>query len=37
MGLCLLSTLVVLPPLLVWADEETGLVPQPEEHLRPAD
>lgn len=37
MGLCLLSTLVVLPPLLVWADEETGLVPQPEEHLRAAE
>jgi len=37
MGLCLLGTLVVLPPLLVWADEETGLVPQPEEHLRAAE
>ncbi len=37
MGLCLLSALVVLPPLLVWADEETGLVPQPEEHLRPVE
>jgi len=37
MGLCLLSTLVVLPPLLVWADEETGLVPQPEERLRAAE
>jgi hydrophobe/amphiphile efflux-3 (HAE3) family protein len=36
MGLCLLSALVVLPPLLVWADEETGLVPQPEERLRAA-
>jgi predicted RND superfamily exporter protein len=33
MGLCLLSALVVLPPLLVWADEETGLMPQPEEKL----
>jgi hydrophobe/amphiphile efflux-3 (HAE3) family protein len=33
MGLCLLSALVVLPPLLVWADEETGLVPQREEKL----
>jgi hydrophobe/amphiphile efflux-3 (HAE3) family protein len=26
MGVCLISTLVVLPPLLVWLDEETGLV-----------
>jgi uncharacterized protein len=26
MALCLLATLVVLPPLLVWLDEETGLV-----------
>lgn len=33
MGLCLASALVVLPPLLVWADEETGLVPQPEKKL----
>ena len=30
-GIALLSTLIVLPPLLVWADEETGLVPVGEE------
>lgn len=26
MALCLVATLVVLPPMLVWLDEETGLV-----------
>ncbi len=26
MGVCLIATLVVLPPLLVWLDEETGWV-----------
>ncbi len=31
MGLCLIATLVVLPPLLVWLDEETGLVAVKEE------
>ncbi len=35
MALCLLATLIVLPPLLVWLDEETGLVAVKE--LRPAD
>lgn len=37
MGLCLLSAVLVLPPLLVWADEETRLVPQPEERVRAAE
>jgi predicted RND superfamily exporter protein len=35
MALCLLATLIVLPPLLVWLDEETGLVAV--KQLRPAD
>jgi hydrophobe/amphiphile efflux-3 (HAE3) family protein len=35
-GIALLSTLIVLPPLLVWADEETGLIPARED-LRPAE
>jgi hypothetical protein len=35
MGLVVLSTLVVLPPLLVWLDEGVGLVPV-KERLRPA-
>ena len=36
MALALLSALVVLPPLLIWLDEEVGLVPAKEE-LRPAE
>ena len=36
MALCLLATLVVLPPLLVWLDEETTLVAVRKE-LRPAE
>ena len=36
MALCLLATLVVLPPLLVWLDEETGLVAV-REQLRPLE
>jgi hydrophobe/amphiphile efflux-3 (HAE3) family protein len=32
MALCLLATLVVLPPLLVWLDEETSLVAVKELH-----
>ena len=35
-GIALLSTLIVLPPLLVWADEEAGLAPIHED-LRPAE
>ena len=35
-GIALLSTLIVLPPLLVWADEETHLIPVRED-LRPAE
>lgn len=35
MGLTLLSTLIVLPPLLIWLDEGIGLVPA-EERLRAA-
>lgn len=35
-SIALLSTLIVLPPLLVWADEETRLVPAHED-LRPAE
>ena len=34
-GVALFSTLIVLPPLLVWADEERGLMPVRED-LRPA-
>ena len=34
-GIALFSTLIVLPPLLVWADEERGLMPVHED-LRPA-
>jgi predicted RND superfamily exporter protein len=30
MGLALLSTLIVLPPLLIWLDEGIGLVPAEE-------
>ena len=33
-GIALFSTLIVLPPLLVWADEERGLMPVHED-LRP--
>jgi predicted RND superfamily exporter protein len=29
-GISLISTLVLLPPLLVWADEERGFVGVPE-------
>jgi hydrophobe/amphiphile efflux-3 (HAE3) family protein len=36
MGLALLSTLIVLPPLLIWLDEGIGLVPT-EERLRAAE
>jgi len=36
MGLAVLSTLVVLPPLLVWLDEGAGLLPV-EKRLRPAE
>jgi hydrophobe/amphiphile efflux-3 (HAE3) family protein len=36
MALCLLATLVVLPPLLVWLDEETGLVAV-RKQLRPVE
>ena len=36
MALCLLATLVVLPPLLVWLDEETGLVAV-REQFRPVE
>ena len=36
MGLAVLSTLLVLPPLLVWLDEGWGLVPA-EKRLRPAE
>jgi len=36
MALCLLATLVVMPPLLVWLDEETRLVAVRKE-LRPAE
>ena len=35
-GIALFTTLIVLPPLLVWADEERGLVPVHED-LRPAE
>ena len=35
-SIALFSTLIVLPPLLVWADEETGLVPAHKD-LRPAE
>ena len=35
-AIALLATLVILPELLVWADEETGLVPVHED-LRPAE
>jgi predicted RND superfamily exporter protein len=35
-AIALLATLVILPELLVWADEETGLVPVRED-LRPAE
>ncbi len=35
-GIALLTTLIVLPPLLVWADEETGLMPVHED-LRPVE
>ncbi|OGO51168.1 MAG: hypothetical protein A2148_08825 [Chloroflexi bacterium RBG_16_68_14] len=35
-AIALLSTLIVLPPLLVWADEETHLVPV-QEDLSPAE
>ena len=34
-GIALFSTLIVLPPLLVWADEERGLMPMHKD-LRPA-
>ena len=34
-AIALVSTLIVLPPLLVWADEGTGLIPVRE--VRPAD
>lgn len=34
-GIALFTTLIVLPPLLVWADEERGLMPVRED-LRPA-
>jgi len=36
MGLALLSTLIVLPPLLIWLDEGIGLAPA-EERLRAAE
>jgi len=36
MALCLVATLVVLPPLLVWLDEETGLVAV-REQFRPVE
>jgi hypothetical protein len=36
MGLALLSTLIVLPPLLIWLDEGIGLAPA-EERLRTAE
>jgi predicted RND superfamily exporter protein len=36
MGLAVLSTLIVLPPLLIWLDEGIGLVPV-EERLRAAE
>ena len=36
MALCLLATLVVLPPLLVWLDEETSLVAV-RKQLRPVE
>ena len=35
-SIALFSTLIVLPPLLVWADEETGLIPYHKD-LRPAE
>lgn len=35
-SIALFSTLIVLPPLLVWADEETGLIPY-QKDLRPAE
>ena len=36
-SLSLLSALVVLPPLLIWFDEEAGLVPVEEKKLHPAE
>ncbi len=35
-GIALFSSLIVLPPLLVWADEETGLIPY-QKDLRPVE